>query len=380
MIQTPALSATELLLTEDGVLVRALYEKEQASALHCQVAALQIPSFSTDKSSECLIPASLMCGDGKEPVIHQTLSPENGAAVSFHHLCQARKDDKARFLFISDTQSRHDLHQHIASFIRELAGTGTVDFILNTGDLVQKGGRPEEWARYRDIASLYSAILPLVALPGNHEYRGDSQLINFKRHYGYNHSTHDLYYVLTQDQLALILLNSNIPNLTPDEKRRQTAWLESTLAQYAGQKEIVVAYHHPAYSSGLTTLFMREAPHFIRQNWLPLFQKYGVRLVLNGHDHVYEQLNVEGVPHLIAGAVAGHLGLTKPIKSSYSAKIVAGVRTVTVVTVESDRAIKVLTYDGLNKKLIHEFILAAPETPFSDKKTSSAALPAHEKS
>jgi hypothetical protein len=69
----------------------------------------------------------------------------------------------------------------------------------------------------------------------------------------------------------------------------QTAWLEHTLA--AARRDpsidwIVVQMHQIACSSSATG---NGSDLGIRQAWLPLFDKYQVDLVLNGHDHDYER-------------------------------------------------------------------------------------------
>jgi 3',5'-cyclic AMP phosphodiesterase CpdA len=69
----------------------------------------------------------------------------------------------------------------------------------------------------------------------------------------------------------------------------QTAWLERTLA--AGRRDdsvdwIIVQMHQCACSSSATG---NGSDLGIRQQWLPLFDRYEVDLVLNGHDHDYER-------------------------------------------------------------------------------------------
>ncbi len=69
----------------------------------------------------------------------------------------------------------------------------------------------------------------------------------------------------------------------------QTAWLERTLA--AARRDdavdwIIVQMHQCACSSSATG---NGSDLGIRQQWLPLFDRYEVDLVLNGHDHDYER-------------------------------------------------------------------------------------------
>lgn len=69
----------------------------------------------------------------------------------------------------------------------------------------------------------------------------------------------------------------------------QTRWLERTLRQAARQDDIdwiVVQMHQDALSSSKTG---NGSDKGIREAWLPLFDRYGVDLVLCGHDHDYER-------------------------------------------------------------------------------------------
>ncbi|PCE23187.1 serine/threonine protein phosphatase [Paraburkholderia acidicola] len=69
----------------------------------------------------------------------------------------------------------------------------------------------------------------------------------------------------------------------------QTRWLERTLRWAAEDREvdwIVVQMHQDALSSSKTG---NGSDKGIREAWLPLFDRYGVDLVLCGHDHDYER-------------------------------------------------------------------------------------------
>jgi predicted secreted protein len=69
----------------------------------------------------------------------------------------------------------------------------------------------------------------------------------------------------------------------------QTAWLERTLAAARRDESvdwIIVQMHQCAASSSSTG---NGSDLGIRQEWLPLFDRYQVDLVLNGHDHDYER-------------------------------------------------------------------------------------------
>jgi hypothetical protein len=69
----------------------------------------------------------------------------------------------------------------------------------------------------------------------------------------------------------------------------QTAWLERTLAAARSDPSIdwiIAQMHQIACSSSATG---NGSDLGIRETWLPLFDRYQVDLVLNGHDHDYER-------------------------------------------------------------------------------------------
>jgi 3',5'-cyclic AMP phosphodiesterase CpdA len=78
----------------------------------------------------------------------------------------------------------------------------------------------------------------------------------------------------------------------------QTRWLEKTLREASEDKSIdwiIVQMHQDALSSSKTG---NGSDLGLRQAWLPLFDQYGVDLVLCGHDHDYERsFPVRGSSH-----------------------------------------------------------------------------------
>ncbi|MFE7189889.1 fibronectin type III domain-containing protein [Kitasatospora sp. NPDC057541] len=69
---------------------------------------------------------------------------------------------------------------------------------------------------------------------------------------------------------------------------KQTRWLERTLKDLRNDETIdfvVVFFHHCAFS----TTHQHASEGGVREAWVPLFEKYRVDLVINGHNHVYER-------------------------------------------------------------------------------------------
>jgi len=86
----------------------------------------------------------------------------------------------------------------------------------------------------------------------------------------------------------------------------QKAWLENELATTRENRDIdwiVVCMHQVAIS---TVDKFNGADLGIREEWVPLFDKYGVDLVVCGHEHHYER------SHPIRGAEANRTLTPKP--------------------------------------------------------------------
>ncbi|MER5636263.1 metallophosphoesterase family protein [Kitasatospora sp. NPDC002227] len=69
---------------------------------------------------------------------------------------------------------------------------------------------------------------------------------------------------------------------------KQTTWLDRKLRDFRADETvdfIVVFFHHCAFS----TTHQHASDGGVRDAWVPLFEKYRVDLVINGHNHVYER-------------------------------------------------------------------------------------------
>ena len=91
------------------------------------------------------------------------------------------------------------------------------------------------------------------------------------------------------DYLSLISLDSSHSNLIGG---KQTDWLEEILKERKGMPHIIPFYHKHAYPShrvepsGTPTQIWSEQ---VREYWVPLFEKYGVRVALENDDHTYKR-------------------------------------------------------------------------------------------
>lgn len=119
-------------------------------------------------------------------------------------------------------------------------------------------------------------------------------------------------YRRTVGNVELFVLNSNRVS------SRQTAWLDRTLAASRARWQIVV-FHHPAWTCGA----YRSSAAVVRE-WVPLFERYGVDLVLSGHDHNYQRFAARhGVRYLVDGGGGAPLYPLEPCPSGYPRRVFA---------------------------------------------------------
>ena len=92
------------------------------------------------------------------------------------------------------------------------------------------------------------------------------------------------------------MLDSNVP-----AAQDQRTWLRRELGSSAARAKVVV-FHHPPFTAGT-----HEGDESVQAFWVPLFERYGVTLVLNGHNHDYEHLVVNGIDYVISGGGGARL-------------------------------------------------------------------------
>jgi 3',5'-cyclic AMP phosphodiesterase CpdA len=82
--------------------------------------------------------------------------------------------------------------------------------------------------------------------------------------------------------------------------KAQLDWLDKQLAA-SGSEWKIMFFHHPLYSSGET----HGSAELQRGLLEPVFLKYGVNVVLAGHEHFYERIKPQkGVAYFIIGSSA----------------------------------------------------------------------------
>ncbi len=135
------------------------------------------------------------------------------------------------------------------------------------------------------------ARTPFFSSLGNHEYFTDSAAPALSGTLtpttGVQQSDWGRYYSFDWGNVHFVALDSNAPLTaasTGDDS--MLAWLANDLS--ATRKFWRVAFfHHPGYATGV---HQNEPPAgMVRQYIVPILERYGVQLVLNGHEHNYQR-------------------------------------------------------------------------------------------
>jgi hypothetical protein len=143
---------------------------------------------------------------------------------------------------------------------------------------------------YRKFELPYKPLLDggvkFYASLGNHDARE-------QRFYKLFNMEGKLYYAFNpKPNVRLFAFDSTYPE--PEEIQ----WIDKELAASSSDWKIVF-FHHPLYSSG-----NRHGSDIrLREVLEPLFLKYNVSVVLNGHDHFYERVKPQkGIAYFVVGS------------------------------------------------------------------------------
>ncbi len=182
-------------------------------------------------------------------------------------------------------------------------------FHLFNGDLCYANlseDRVRTWWDFWDNNSRSARKRPWMPSPGNHEnelgngpigYQAYQTYFSVPEAAGQTDVTRGLWYAFTAGSVRVIsIANDDIcyqdggnSYVRGYSSGAQKAWLEKELAAARSDHDIdwiVVCMHQVAIS---TADMFNGADLGIREEWVPLFDKYGVDLVVCGHEHHYER-------------------------------------------------------------------------------------------
>ncbi len=202
------------------------------------------------------------------------------------------QDEPFSFVYFGDAQN--DIRSKWSRVIRQAyRDAPKAAFLLHAGDLINNAENDMEWGEWFGAGAWLNAMVPNVAVPGNHEQQrleeGKSRLSHhwrpsFTQPTNGPNGLEETCFTFTYHNMRLIALNSN------ERQAEQAIWLDKILAENKAQWT-VCSFHHPIYSTGKD----RDNAE-LRALWKPIFDKYQVDLVLTGHDHTYGRTGFDVPP------------------------------------------------------------------------------------
>jgi 3',5'-cyclic AMP phosphodiesterase CpdA len=196
----------------------------------------------------------------------------------------AEKQGPFSFIYFGDAQNV--IKSLWSRVIREAyAQLPDAAFMLHAGDLVNRYNSDEEWDEWFVAGRFIHSMIPGLMTPGNHEYR----LGQFSPQWNPQFTLpangpeghHETCYYFDYKDMRIISLNSMQALREDGSVEIQAAWLERVLEEN-DRLWTVVTLHHPLYATKAGRDNVR-----LREFFQPLFEKYDVDLVLQGHDHAY---------------------------------------------------------------------------------------------
>lgn len=204
-----------------------------------------------------------------------------------------------RFIYVGDVQN--DIRMMCSRTMRRaFQHAPDARFVVYAGDLVTDGWSDALWDEFAYANSVLSAMIPALPTPGNHDthHKAKSKVPPYPYNADLAYHGHfclpengpsdapelsqEAYYVDYQG-VRMISINSNALEDDAPAKIRdaQLAWLDALLRDNPNRWTICT-HHHPIYSTS-----KNRDNEYLRGLLRPLYDKYHVDLVLQGHDHSY---------------------------------------------------------------------------------------------
>lgn len=194
-----------------------------------------------------------------------------------------------QFVYFGDAQN--DILNHWSRVIRMAYQTApNASFVIHAGDLVDTAHKDSEWAQWFKAGGFIHSQWTAIPVVGNHEFsRMDGYggvkprrlsiqwrpQFNLPVEQTLDSKLHETVYTVEYQDILIVVLNST------GHLEEQTEYIKEKLRN-SNAKWKIVTCHHSVFSPAEGRDF-----EYARKIWKPLFDKYGVDLVLNGHDHTY---------------------------------------------------------------------------------------------
>lgn len=165
------------------------------------------------------------------------------------------------------------------------------DFEVFSGDAVFLGQIQGSWNLWFDNAQATMSRMPFLLAHGNHDGLAINYLMQFAQPQVDAPDQDELYFSLDYGPIHFVVLNDtprggDLASLAG----QQLTWLRGDLTRARMNRArvpwIIVVEHKPCFGSSVHTA--ATDTEFIRRTFPPVFDEFGVDLVLAGHEHDFE--------------------------------------------------------------------------------------------
>ena len=199
--------------------------------------------------------------------------------------------DSVKFAAIGDNGTGEKAEYQTADKLSMSHGQFPFEFVLMMGDNIYGGESPKDFERKfeKPFGALLGRGMKFYATLGNHD--DPARQIGYAK---FNMGGKRYYSFKPKDGVRFFSLDSNYMD------KKQLDWLEEELKSSASEWKILF-FHHPIYSSGEKHGSNLE----LRKVLEPVMVKYGVDVVLSGHEHFYERIKPQkGIHYFVNGSSA----------------------------------------------------------------------------
>jgi predicted phosphodiesterase len=196
------------------------------------------------------------------------------------------KSQSVRFAVIGDNGTGEKEEYDVAQQMERFRAKDNFDFVTMLGDNIYGGDSSADMKRkFEDpYKSLLDAGVKFYASLGNHDNPN-------QRFYKPFNMGEKRYYSFKKGNAEFFALDSNYMDPT------QLDWLTNALRSSTAAWKICY-FHHPLYSDGK----FHGPDTDLRARLEPVFKANGVRVVLSGHEHLYERIKPhDGVYYFVLG-------------------------------------------------------------------------------
>jgi 3',5'-cyclic AMP phosphodiesterase CpdA len=217
-----------------------------------------------------------------------------------------------RFAIVSDFQrtSRAEVwresNQEERAIILAAIAREEPELVLMLGDLVFCGSSASDWKDFDALAApIRQAGVPVLAVPGNHEYWLSPGVALRNFHARFPLLEQRRWHARSWGPLRLLLLDSNRRFLSSSLWEEQARWYAEEIARADRDSQTrgtLVLLHHPPYTNSSVTSDELHVQRF----FVPPFQVARKTLaMLSGHVHSYERYERGGKTFLVTGGGGG---------------------------------------------------------------------------